>query len=149
MTPSFDDFMKQISRMRVRFGKNAFDEEFTRLVYALVKEAEIDWLKRTVDVFISERKHTNPPLLVDFREALHKSQKYRFDSGRTYSQIMGKEHGEHYTDGGWSRVKAVLGGVKNGWEAVEVLNMKKRMNLAAGKDEYDGLELFRDARGRA
>jgi len=139
------DFVKCVAMLRIRFGDKAFDKQFNEILMKLVIDMDAKWFSDTCIAFVGERKHTNPPLIVNFREAMHK-EKNRVAETRSweYNRLMASnERGEPGSDGGWSRVTEVLGNVKNGWEAVQVLNQKKKVNIAQGKDEYDGLELFR------
>src|SRR3990167_4574208 len=132
-------FLKQMARLKIRFGKNAFDEEFQKLLWNLVKDADGEWFPRTVDCFIAERKHTMPPLLVDFREALLRSEKRK-------SNVLGFTEFLQRHSGDWSKetnILNALGGVKDGYEAMQVLIQKKKTNKAMGFDEYHGLEVFR------
>lgn len=67
MTEEF--FNQQIDRLTIRFGARAFDDEMVRVIAAEILPVSEDFFRRTVDTWVGTRKHTNPPLLTDFREA--------------------------------------------------------------------------------
>lgn len=76
---TFEDFKEQLNRLMIRFGKNPFDKEFNQRVWKEVQSLNrYDFIK-TVDHMIESRKHTNPPLLVDFREAVRLYEKRQFN----------------------------------------------------------------------
>lgn len=64
-----DCFSLQVTRLRNRFGDNAFDSEFVVLLGNECRSMNNEEFARVVEMFIGNRKHNNPPLIVDFREA--------------------------------------------------------------------------------
>ena len=77
MTP--DCFDVQIKRLKMRFGEKAFDPEFVKLVGAEVSSMSNRDFQDIVDIMISTRGHTRPPLITEFKEARLRKEKYKFN----------------------------------------------------------------------
>ncbi len=73
-----DFFRRQIERLKLRFGTKAFDPEFVRAVAVEVAAIPDEVFIRMVTSLIESRKHTNAPLMVDFREARLAWERNRF-----------------------------------------------------------------------
>lgn len=124
MTEEF--FLPQILRLRARFGQKAFDNEFSRLLASEMKDVSDQDFLTIVNRMLSERKHTNPPVMMDFREAKHRLSQGRFNAevDRTATNLfwpagsLGRALHEHYP------------GAKDLKEAMEIARLKQRIKKA-------------------
>lgn len=66
---NIDEFDFQWKRLKGRFGDKALDDEFKKLCSLEVADMEASDFRESVNVWIGERHHTKPPLLIDFRTA--------------------------------------------------------------------------------
>ena len=78
MTQEF--FLKQISRLKARFGEKHFDHEFVQLVAREVVTMSEPAFLRFVDVTIGSRTVNKPPLLSEFREARMNEERVKFQN---------------------------------------------------------------------
>lgn len=79
-----DFFILQIERLKTRFGAKAFDPEFIRILGLEVASVPDEFFRMTVSTWIGTRRHNNPPLLTDFREA-----RLAFEKG-TFNKMVTK-----------------------------------------------------------
>jgi hypothetical protein len=63
-----EDFLRQIERLKVRFGAKNFDSEMVNLVGGYVSKIPAPYLAKAVDNWIGQRKPSDPPLKNDFWE---------------------------------------------------------------------------------
>jgi hypothetical protein len=68
MTPA--TFNAQMKRLTTRFGLKALDQEFCSLVWRACSEMSDGGFITFCDVLIGSRKHTDPPRLQEFRDAV-------------------------------------------------------------------------------
>ncbi len=61
-------FVKQIERLKIRFGEKAFDPETLRLIRREVENMPEREFELLTDALISTRPHQKAPLVADFRE---------------------------------------------------------------------------------
>lgn len=73
-------FVEQVNRLRTRFGENAFDKEFTKLVANEVGTMSEYGFKRACDIWIGSRSRGKAPLLSEFREARLAEEKIKLDN---------------------------------------------------------------------
>ncbi len=149
-------FAKGIVKLVDRFGAKAFGNQFRLIIWDLYKNLEDPggtfWNQLVKDL-IGKRKHSNPPLEPDFREAieawlLKKKEVSRFDHIRMMKEnhAVKAQTNVSVGDGGWAAAARVLGcdPLKTSvFEMSEILKLKMRLNKEKGFDEYRGLEIFR------
>ncbi len=123
MTQEF--FLRQIDRLKRRFGDKNFDVEFIRLVSQEVKTLSELGFQRAVDIWIGSRSPHKPPLLSEFREARLNEEKTRLE--RDANQVT-QSFNSPARDGGLKKVlKEQFGNVSSVKEAVELIRLKKRL----------------------
>jgi hypothetical protein len=72
-------FNEQVERLRRRFGANAFDSEFTRIVAKEVNHMADADLVELVTFLIGSRPPNRPPLIADIRDARLAIEKHSFN----------------------------------------------------------------------
>jgi len=121
-----DVFKTGIARLRTRFGEKAFDQEFCVSLWNMIEDGDNDWFTKTVDVFTLERKHSHPPLGVDFREAFHKDAKNQLAVQVKKTAELFHSHG--YQSDQLQKIFKDLG-VSSVWEAVEHVKKNGPLDL--------------------
>ncbi len=76
MTNQF--FQTQIDRLKERFGERAFDMQFSKILWMMLDDMDAADFEKMVSTMIANRRHTNPPLEVDFREGYLAIKKIKF-----------------------------------------------------------------------
>jgi hypothetical protein len=116
-------FGQQMKRLKNRFGEKAFDAELTRLIAQETRQMSDKEFERLVEHFIGTRKHTDPPLIVHFREGrLHAERKaIEQQVGRAAETVF------HSGDQTMQQYLEKLG-AKNLNEAIEIERKKARLN---------------------
>lgn len=59
-------FATQVDRLRERFGRQTYSQEFVKLLWREFEQLPDPWLIKTVDRFIGDSRHA--PLMPEFRE---------------------------------------------------------------------------------
>ncbi len=126
MTQEF--FLKQIARLKSRFGEKAFDGEFVQLVAREVKDMSESSFVRFVDVMIGSRTAHKPPLLSEFREARQKDEKIRFDNDVNGAARALRRAPQEMRKHMQNILKKDFGGVESLTDALEVARLKRRTN---------------------
>jgi hypothetical protein len=127
MTPA--TFNAQMKRLTTRFGLKALDQEFCSLVWRACSEMSDGGFITFCDVLIGSRKHTDPPRLQEFRDAVLAEQKRKFESDLKACDhvVHRKPMPEILTRLGYPSCKTL-------WDAVEVereiIRMQRQVEAA-------------------
>lgn len=130
-------FVEQMNRLRVRFGKSAFDDESTKLIHQNIYDLTPAEFVKVVDFMISSRAHNRPPLVSDFRDARLREEKARFQE----DMMASIEKFEHPAaqDGLKKYLAKAFPGCKNLNEAIEVRRLQIQV-AKANDPSYDPLK---------
>lgn len=88
------EFQAQVQRLKNCFGERVYPSEREKVLWREVASQDDKWFERTCDHFIASRKLNDPPMPVDFAQAL------REERERTYENDKAKR--AHDADQFWS-----------------------------------------------
>lgn len=130
-----DFFKTHITRLQVRFGNRAIDNEFIQLAWREVHDMSEAWFARTVDTWIGSRSHNKPPLLSEFREARIAEEKLKFENDlRGATGFLERRAPEEMR----KHLRAILikefGGVEGIQDALEVARLKQKVRQSNSDD---------------
>jgi hypothetical protein len=129
-----EQFVAQMSRLRMRFGDKAFDPAFVDLVWREVHDMSVPAFSRFVDVAIGSRPHTKPPLLTDFREARLAESKRKFeDDLRGATDTLKRRAPEEMRKHLRLILSKEFGGVESVGDALEIAKLKRRVSGPEGE----------------
>lgn len=125
----FDD---QIKRLRVKFGDKAFDPETVALIATECITLKSEEFAKIASFFLGTRKHINPPMLPDFKEAKLRAEKLAFN--REVDSAADTMSSPPWQGGLKAFLAKEYPGCKTLWEAVEVRKLHRAIAVSEGRN---------------
>lgn len=92
---TFQEFQKQMDRIKNTFGDRTYPQERTKVLWSEVAKQTAGWMEKTVTGFIASRQLNNPPLPMDFSQALREQRDLDWERGKSE---RAREAQEFWTD---------------------------------------------------